>query len=164
MKKKLIIISTILLISISVAGNTFAWFSASSNNPMQRRMPDRTEMSTIDVRVLNENVEVQSLGTGETYVRVRLVPKWSDQNLSVANIKINLNSEDWTSKQEDGYYYYKKALGKDQTTSNLIQEVTALERTPEYDGASFEVKALAEGVQKNKEAVKRVWGIDKLPF
>lgn len=164
MKKKLIIISTILLISIAVAGNTFAWFSASSNNPMQRKMPDRTEMSTIDVRVLDEDVRVQSLGTGETYVRVRLAPRWSDQNLSISNVEIRLNSEDWTDKQADGYYYYKKALTKDQITSPLVKNINIPERTIEYRGETFELNALVEGVQKNKEAVKRVWGIDRLPF
>lgn len=159
MRKKLIIISTILLISISVAGNTFSWFSSSTNNSEETVM-----FNTIDVEVLDEDARVKSIGTGETYVRVRLIPQWIDHNLSVSNVILNLNSKDWTSKQEDGYYYFKYYLNKDQITSKLVEGVNFTSLPPEYEGKSFKLKVVAEGVQKNNKALGAVWEVKNLPF
>lgn len=163
MKKKLMIMSTILLISIAVAGNTFAWFSTSTDGSGKKETPIKTALSTIDVSVLDTNARVKSSGTGKTYVRVRLIPQWSDPSLSVSNVELSLNSEDWTSKQADGYYYFKYYLNENQATSALVKSIN-ISKTPEYDGAEFNLKTVAEGVQINNEAFKKVWKINSLPF
>lgn len=174
MKKKLMLMSTILLISIGVAGNTFSWFSASSNKSEEISIistigvevleKNSKSLSNIKTKEYTKNIKVKSLGTGETYIRVRLIPEWSNHNLSISNVKLNLsNNSDWIF-HKDGYYYFKYYLNENQITSELIKSITFTSLPAEYDGENFTLKVVAEGVQKNNKALKTVWGIDKLPF
>lgn len=160
MKKKLIILSSILLISIAIAGGTFAWFYAGD------RSVSAKSLTTIDVETVGENEDaiVENRGTGDVYVRVRLIPQWSDPNLSVSNINIDINiGRDWTGKQADGYYYYKHILKEDESTSNIISSLGHEELEREYLGKEYNVKVISEGVQTNKKALKAVWRIDSIP-
>lgn len=161
MKKKMIIVSLSLLMILAVAGNTFAWFTAGDSSV------GSTNLTTIQVETIGENkdVQVQNKGTGDVYVRVRIVPQWSDPNLSISNVKLNLNiGDDWTNKRPDGYYYYKHTLKPNEITSNILNNIVipkSLEA--EYEGKSFKVKVVSEGVQTNQKALIAVWGISSIP-
>lgn len=174
MKRKSIILSIVILVAILIAGGSLAWFTSSPSAEV-----NEFKMGTVKVKVIeegfdnlenvqattyNKNVQVQSLGTKRTYVRVRLVPEWSDPSLPVSNVVLNLNLADWTSKQSDGYYYFKYYLTQNQMTSKLLQSVTFTSLPPEYEGATFTLKVVAEGVQITNGAWKYVWGINTLPF
>lgn len=158
MKKKLIILSSILLISIAIAGGTFAWFYAEDSSVSAK------SLTTIDVETVGENEDaiVENRGTGDVYVRVRLIPQWSDPNLSVSNINIKIGSG-WTRKQADGYYYYKHILKENDFTTNIMNEISHEDLEREYLGQNYNVKVVSEGVQTNKKALKSVWGIDSIP-
>jgi len=160
MKNKLIVFSAMLLASIMVAGGTFAWFTSSPEPSLTN-----VEMETAKVEVLgNElnNISVRNIGTCETYIRVLLVPQWSDHSLSVSNVDIDINTSDWT--EEAGYYYYRNALGANEKTTNIVSHISIDGLTPEYEGENLTLKIVAEGVQSANEAWKEVWGIDSLPF
>lgn len=162
MKKKVIIVSLALLMTLAVAGSTFAWFNAGDSSV------GISNLSTIQVETIgkNENVKVQNKGTGDVYVRVRLVPQWSDPSLSVSNVKLNLNiSDDWIdNKDNDGYYYYKDILKSGEITSNILNSIVIPESLEgEYVGESFNVKVVSEGVQINQKALMSVWGIGSIP-
>lgn len=173
MKKKGIVISTIVLL-VLILGTSMAWFS----NKAEAR--NEFKMGTVEVEVLEpdfENIEnakagtydkevmVISEGTKNTYVRVRLIPQWSDPSLPVSNVQLNLASNnDWVDGK-DGYYYFKYYLTKEnQQTSPLLESITIIELGSEYEGQTLTIKVVAEGVQITHEAWKDVWGIDTLPF
>jgi predicted ribosomally synthesized peptide with SipW-like signal peptide len=174
MKRKIIAVSTILLVALLIVGASMAWFTDTSAEEA-----NEFQMGTVQVKVVeegfedlenviattyNKNVQVQSLGTKKTYVRVRLVPEWSVPSLPVSNVELNLaDNSDWML-QDDGHYYFKYYLEKDDTTSPLLESVTFTELPPEYEGATFTLKVVAEGVQITHEAWKDVWGLENLPF
>jgi hypothetical protein len=75
----------------------------------------------------------------------------------------------WFYNHDDDYYYYTKVLeagkGDDSITKSLIDKV-CFEGSlgNEFQGAIFDLKVEAEAVQASREAVKDVWGLDKLPW
>lgn len=175
MKKKIVIISTMLLVVFIIAGGSMAWFLSKPSEAV-----NQFEMGTVKVKVVEEgftdiseavvttydkNVQVKSLGSKKTYVRVKLVPEWSEPSLPVSNVVLNLSTNgNWTAKQADGYYYFKYYLTENQITSLLLDSVTFTELGPEYQGETFTLKVVAEGVQITHEAWKDVWGLTNLPF
>lgn len=173
MKRKAIIISTIVLLVLTV-GISMAWFLD------EDLAENEFNMGTVKVEVLepdfeapsdiqvgpeyDKNVQVKSTGNKRTYVRVKLIPEWSNPSLPVSNVKFILaQNDDWVAGG-DGYYYYKHVLTEGETTSSLLQSVTFTSLGPEYEGQTLTIKAIAEGVQITHEAWKSVWGIDKLPW
>ncbi|NLJ41152.1 MAG: hypothetical protein GX352_06040 [Clostridiales bacterium] len=175
MKKKFIITAMIVLAMLLAAGSAYAWFTDSE------KAENEFKMGTVKVKVLEEEfvdidgvqigkydkvVQVQSLGSKKTYVRVRLIPQWSDPSLPVSNVELILDdNQDWIDcRGQDGYFYYKYYLTENQKTSPLLGKVKFTELEPEYDDAEFTLKVVAEGVQITHEAWKDVWGIDVLPF
>ncbi|MBU5311747.1 hypothetical protein KQI38_06875 [Tissierella carlieri] len=171
MRKKIIAVSTIALI-ILISTVVFAWFISTES------IANKFKMGTIKVEVLEpgfeditdvstgtytKNVQVASLGTKRTYVRIRLIPEWSEPSLPISNVQLNLNLGDWVDGG-DGHYYYKYYLTKDQVTSLLLESVTFTSLGPEYDGKTLSIKAVAEGAQITHNAWKDIWGISTLPF
>lgn len=158
MRKKLIILSIVLLVSISVAGSTFAWFYVGDNSVKAK------DISTIEVETIGENrdVRVKNTGTGEAYVRVRLIPQAKDPSISVENLDLNIG-EGWKKNEADGYYYYKGILGANDITSNVLNNISLKNTETEYSIDDFKVKVVSEGVQTNKEALERVWEISSIP-
>ncbi len=171
MRKKTIAVSTILLI-ILLSSMTYAWFFESES------IDNIFKMGTIEVEVLEpgfddltnvstgnytKNVQVASRGTKRTYVRVRLIPEWSNPSLPVSNVEFNLNLGDWVDGG-DGHYYYKYYLTQNQVTSLLLESVTFTDLGPEYNGETFTIKVVAEGAQITHDAWKDIWGITSLPF
>lgn len=181
MKTKLMAVSTILLMVLMIAGGTMAWFNSSTGT-----INNEFKMGTVDVVVVEEfpeegynkvttiepytkNVRVQSLGSKKTYVRVRLVPQWSDPSLPVSNVQLTFAGdmgEYWYDNTKvDGYYYYKYYLTKEKPeTSDLLASVKFTELGPEYDEATFTLKVVAEGVQITNNAYQDVWGLGDLPY
>lgn len=173
MKSKRLAISTIILVILLVAGTTLSWFTTGDAKT------NEFKMGTVKVKVIEEgfenienatatkydkNVQVQSLGTKRTYVRVRLIPEWSNPSLAVSNVQLNIaNNGDWIL-HTDGYYYFIYYLTQNQITSKLLESVTFTDLGPEYEGATFSLHVLAEGVQITHEAWKDVWGLTDLPF
>lgn len=171
MRKKIVAVSTIILL-ISMVGFTFAWFLSSEVKVNEFKMgtvkvevlePGFNDLSDVQIGEYTKNVLVASRGTKKTYVRVRLIPEWSDPSLPISNVQLNLNLVDWVDGG-DGHYYYKYYLTKDLETSLLLQSVTFTELGPEYDGKTLTIKAVAEGVQITHNAWKEIWGITTLPF
>ena len=155
MKNKLIVFSAILLVSIMVAGGTFAWFTSSPEASV-----NKAQMGIIKVEVIKNgigDIKIENDGTSDCYVRVRLVPQWSDPSLSISDVAISIGG-DW--KKENDYYYYKKVLKEVEVTKDLIKSIDF----STIEGATFTLKVVAEGVQTTYQAWEKVWSINKLPF
>lgn len=160
MKGRMITFSLILLISLMVAGGTFSWFTSSPDESSNDIMMGIVEVDVIENGL--DEIWVKNSGTRECFVRVRLIPQWSDQSLSVSNVEIDINYNSWI--EEGGYYYFKESLPVDEKTDYLIRSVDYSELTSEYEGAAFTLKVVAEGIQIAEEAWREVWSIDSLPF
>lgn len=147
MKKTIITVSIILLISIMIAGGSMAWLTSSLEKDVSL-----FKMGTLKVEVIkSENIEdntvkIKNIGTSEAYVRARIIPKWSNVNLSVSNVEIDISNTDW--EEIDGYYYYKDPLEPNETTSNLVNYVNIVDPTEDYLGAEFTLNVVAEGFQE----------------
>lgn len=174
MKRKGIVVSTILLI-VLIAGVSSAWFLDSEAKVNEFKMgtvkvevlePGFEDKTDVEVGTpYDKNVMVISKGTKKTYVRVRLIPEWSNPSLPVSNVVLNLaENSNWVYSDDDGYYYFKYYLTQGQETSPLLESVTFTTLGPEYSGQTLTIKAVAEGVQITHEAWKDVWGIESLPF
>lgn len=173
MRAKTIAISTIVLTILLVAGVSMAWFMDNEAIANEFRMGTvivEVEENGFDdiqdatVRSYDKNVQVRSLGTKRTYVRVRLVPEWSNPSLPVTNVGLNMaNNSDWLL-HSDGYYYFKYYLTTNQLTSMLLESVIFTGIGPEHDGETFTLKVVAEGVQISNGAWEDVWGLNSLPF
>ena len=174
MKKRILSLSIITLIILSVSGITFAWYTN------QKSETNEFALGTVKVEVLepgfenvsgasegiiySKNVKVKSLGTKKTYIRVRLVPQWTNPSLPVSNVNlIFASNSDWIDGG-DGYYYFKYYLIENQETSLLLQGVEFTSLGPEYQGEVFSLKVVAEGVQISNGAWMDVWGLSSLPF
>lgn len=173
MKKKLIVAFTIILIAVMTAGGSMAWFNSRTDTINEFKLgtvkvkvveEGFTDISNAQATIYNKNVQVQSLGSKKTYVRVRLVPEWSNPSLPVSNVELNLvANSDWIL-HTDGYYYFKYYLTTSQITSLLLDSVTFTELGAEYAGERFTLKVVAEGVQITHEAWTDIWGLSSLPF
>lgn len=159
MKKTVSIFLVIFLISIMIAGGTFAWFTSVSDVSLRE-----SKIGTVKVDVMQrglDKVEIKNYGTSEVYIRARLMPQWSDHNLSISNVEIKV-ADDWIEK--DGYYYYKHPVKENEMTKDLIKDIVYKDLTEEYEGAQLKLEISAEGVQSRNGAWKRVWNIKELPF
>ncbi|MCF6465841.1 TasA family protein [Clostridium sp. Cult2] len=172
MRKKTIIISSIIALSVLLIVGTMAWFSdtkVATNlftagtveiEVNEHGFEDLDNINPGDEKT--KNVSVKSIGTKRSYVRVALIPQWNPINLSTDVVILNTNEDDWV--YENGWYYYKYILEQGEETSLLLESVTfASDIGNEYQGATFTITVKAEAVQASHEAYKDVWGIDSLP-
>lgn len=72
-------------------------------------------------------VEVKNTGTNEAYIRVNvekdiLLDEHNDNQVNLEDIQVNYNQKDWFLDQ-DGIYYYLKALDPGETTPPLFNSV-----------------------------------------
>lgn len=172
MKKKTILIS-LLLVACFAMGATYAWFTYAEAKE------NIFAMGTVEVEVVetfeevgnaqvgssySKSVQVISHGSKKTYVRVMLLPEWSNPSLPVSNVVLELaDNEDWVL-HTDGYYYFQYYLTAGQSSSPLLASVSFTALGPEYTGKFLTIKVVAEGVQTTHDAWKEVWGLDTLPF
>lgn len=176
-KRNMILGSTIVLAVLLVAG-TMAWFTS---NPAA--VENTFKAGTVDIKV-NENgfenvtnvnpgdihnkkVTVKSLGSKDTYVRVKLTEKWEDlaEGVTTDGVATYVTGDDWVDGG-DGYYYYKKILKNEETTP-LIKEVVfdGPKMGNDFQNATFKLEVKAEAVQASHYAFRDEWGItgDPLP-
>lgn len=159
MKRQLMILSAILLVAMMVAGGTMAWFTSSLEAEATHLKIGIVKVEVIDNSL--ENIKIRSLGTLDSYIRVKIIPQWSDSSIPISDIKIDINDSDW--KYKDGYYYYKHIVKEGEETSRIINTINS-DLTHAYEGATFTIKIVAEGVQSTHEAWKDIWSINSLPF
>ena len=86
-----------------------------------------------------KKVMVRNVRNVPCYVRV--FAEFSDPEQADA-MRLDFNTTDWTVKQTDGYYYYKKILPVGEATAPLFEEIYA-----EKDSAKLELIVYSESVQ-----------------
>lgn len=95
--------------------------------------------------------EVAVKNEGNTACYVRVFAEITDLDVR-DKISIDWNTEDWTQKQSDGYYYYKSTLSPGDTTDSLFTTLTASADIEDFEMICYEETVQAEGFDNAAEA------------
>ena len=106
-----------------------------------------------------KSIVVKNTGTAVSYVRVKLVMNWVDDetgNVSATPVDITVDYDNTNWFEQDGIYYYKMPVAADAVTTNLLQTPITQGTAPE--GYHLEVTVLAESIQAAPSAaVEGAW-------
>lgn len=161
-RKTALILSLCLIFALAV-GTTFALLKANTE-PVTNTFTAAKSDIKIDEDVTGgqkKSIIVQNTGTAVSYVRVKLVMNWVDDNDNVSatpvNITVNYDNTNWFER--DGIYYYKMPVAEKDSTTNLLQEgVPITEPADKPAGCHLEVTVLAESIQAAPSAaVEGAW-------
>lgn len=162
-RKTALILSLCLIFALAV-GTTFALLKASTA-PVENTFT-AAKSGTDIVEELDGNqkksIKVQNTGTAVSYVRVKLVMNWVDENGNVSAEPVNITpsiTDDWF--EQDGIYYYKMPVAPDGKTENLLKADSPItEPADKPAGCHLEVTVLAESIQAApSKAVTDSWGV-----
>lgn len=163
-RKKLILISLIMVFVISVIGAAvYARYIKSSDEAVNNFSPAHSILPTINEKfeendkLLKENV---TISVGETdypvYVRAAIIFTWKEKGNNdgplyfkkpkeTVDYTLSCNDTDWVYNSEDGYYYYKYPVASGGTTAELIESCSPSGTPPE--GYTLSVDIIAQTVQ-----------------
>lgn len=160
-RKTALILSLCLIFALAV-GTTFALLKANTD-PVENTFTAAKSDIKIDEDVTGgqkKSIVVQNTGTAVSYVRVKLVMNWVDENGNVSAEPVNIDVKYDTTKwfEQDGIYYYKMPVAADAVTTNLLQ--TPITQGTAPAGYHLEVTVLAESIQAAPSAaVQQSWGV-----
>ena len=195
-KKPLIFIALLFSVFL-IVGGTIAYYTSSDtfNNEFDT---GTYKIETQEAFVSPDNwtpgtttpktVIATNKGNTPAAVRIKLTPSWEDKDgnplplsdgtneAAIINFASNLNSK-WT--YDNGYYYYKKALNENESTTSLLKSVTfnpnvSFDETKDcdtvngvttctttfndYAGGKYTLQIEVETAQFDK--YKEIWGTD----
>lgn len=169
-RKAALILSLCLIFALAV-GTTFALLKANTA-PVTNTFKAATSETHVDVKDSgNEKtgIFVTNKGTATSYVRVKLVMNWVDDDNNVSATPVNINvvydTEKWFLGS-DGNYYYMTPVAPDRLTDNLLKDKYPITEPTEGkpEGCHLEVTVLAESIQAAPStAVQQSWGVDVDP-
>lgn len=161
-RKTALILSLCLIFALAV-GTTFALLKASTA-PVENTFT-AAKSGTDIVEELDGNqkksIAVKNTGTAVSYVRVKLVMNWVDENGNVSAEPVNITpsiTDNWFLK--DGIYYYKMPVAANggETTNLLKADSPITEPADKPAGCHLEVTVLAESIQAApSKAVEGAW-------
>lgn len=161
-RKTALILSLCLIFALAV-GTTFALLKESTA-PVENTFTAAKSDIKIDEDVTGgqkKSIIVQNTGTAVSYVRVKLVMNWVDDNGNVSatpvNITVDYDNTNWF--EQDGIYYYKMPVAPDGKTENLLKADSPItEPADKPAGCHLEVTVLAESIQAApSKAVEGAW-------
>ena len=166
MKRKLLILSLLVILAALTAAETLAYYtdSARTHNVITsgkvnidllewadeaRTKPFKDKQGVMPGTKVTKIVEVKNTGTGAAFLRLYVeknVYRADQTPMKSDPVSLNFNDTDWT--YSDGYYYYNRPLEPGKTTEPLF---TAVIFDPlmdnEYQNATAHVKVIAYAVQ-----------------
>lgn len=159
-RKTALILSLCLIFALAV-GTTFALLKASTapvTNTFTAAKSGTDIVEKLDGSQ-KTSIAVKNTGTAVSYVRVKLVMNWVDDNGNVSAEPVNITpsiTADWF--EQDGIYYYKMPVAAKDFTTNLLKTPITQDAAPE--GYHLEVTVLAESIQAApSKAVTESWGV-----
>lgn len=160
-RKTALILSLCLIFALAV-GTTFALLQTKTE-PVTNTFTAAKSDIKIDEDVTGgqkKSIIVHNTGTAVSYVRVKLVMNWVDDNDNVSATPVNITpsiTENWF--EQDGIYYYKMPVAaNDGVTTNLLTDPITQQNAPE--GYHLEVTVLAESIQAAPSAaVTESWNV-----
>lgn len=166
MKRKLLILSVLVICVATLAAGTLAYFTSegTAHNVITTGGVDITLQEWADEgktkpfedltgimpgMTVTKIAEIKNTGASEAWVRVKV-----EKNIRLAGegevnpdlVELALDTANWTEK--DGYYYYKKALKPGEVTAPVFSAVTFnASMGNEYQNATATVDVYAQAVQ-----------------
>lgn len=168
MKRKLLILSLLVILAALTAAGTLAYYtdSARTHNVITsgkvnidllewadeaRTKPFKDKQGVMPGKKVTKIVEVKNTGTGAAFLRLYVEKNvyGADQKPMKSDpVSLNFNDTDWTYSESEGYYYYNRPLEPGKTTEPLFTAVTFDPLMGnEYQNASAHVKVIAYAVQ-----------------
>lgn len=160
-RKTALILSLCLIFALTV-GTTFALLKANTA-PVKNTFTAAKSEIKIDEDVTGgqkKSIVVINTGTAVSYVRVKLVMNWvDDESGNVSGEPVNIDVKYDTTKwfEQGGIYYYKMPVAaNDGVTTNLLKDPITQQNAPK--GCHLEVTVLAESIQAAPSAaVEGAW-------
>lgn len=161
-RKTALILSLCLIFALAV-GTTFALLKANTD-PVTNTFTAAKSGTHIDEELVGNQkkiIKVQNTGTAVSYVRVKLVMNWVDDDNNVSATPVGITPEitgNWFLGS-DGNYYYQMPVAAGGKTENLLQANSPItEPTDKPAGCHLEVTVLAESIQAAPSAaVEGAW-------
>ena len=159
-RKTALILFLCLIFALAV-GTTFALLKANTDPVTNTFTAAKSGTDIVEELDGNQkkSIVVKNTGTAVSYVRVKLVMNWVDENGNVSAEPVNITpsiTADWF--EQDGIYYYKMPVAAKGETTNLLQTPITQDAAPE--GYHLEVTVLAESIQAApSKAVTDSWGV-----
>lgn len=186
MKRKLLILSLLVILAALTAAGTLAYYTdiARTHNVITsgnvdidllewadeaHTKPFKNKQGVMPGTKVTKIVEVKNTGTGAAFVRLRVeteVLNAEGQKMGPEHVRLDFNQTDWI--YQDGYYYYAHSLKPGETTVPLLTAVTfAAEMDNTYQNATAHVKVSAYAVQSANNGDDPLnaegWPSDALP-
>lgn len=159
-RKTALILSLCLIFALAV-GTTFALLKANTE-PVTNTFTAAKSGTDIVEKLdgsQKTSIVVKNTGTAVSYVRVKLVMNWVDDNGNVSAEPVNITpsiTDNWF--EQGGIYYYKMPVAANGETTNLLKTPITQGTAPE--GYHLEVTVLAESIQAAPStAVQQSWGV-----
>lgn len=159
-RKTALILSLCLIFALAV-GTTFALLKANTD-PVENTFTAAKSGTDIVEKLdgsQKKSIVVKNTGTAVSYVRVKLVMNWVDDNGNVSAEPVNITpsiTDDWF--EQGGIYYYKMPVAAKGETTNLLK--TPITQGTAPAGCHLEVTVLAESIQAApSKAVTDSWGV-----
>ena len=134
-RKTALILSLCLIFALAV-GTTFALLKASTA-PVENTFTAAKSDIKIDEDVTGgqkKSIVVKNTGTAVSYVRVKLVMNWVDDetgNVSATPVDITVDYDNTNWFEQDGIYDYQMPVAADAVTTNLLQTPITQGTAPE---------------------------------
>lgn len=125
-------------------------------NNQEQEVAQTDDINITHKPVINRIIKIKNVGRHEFFVRVspEIIGIDASNHSFKANelVLYNCNADDWIYR--DGWYYYKKIVKRNETTSNLMTEVKFdLDKiTANYPKGKFKLNIKAEAVQAENNA------------
>lgn len=168
MKRKLLILSLLVILAALTAAGTLAYYtdSARTHNVItsgkvniallewadeERTKPFKDKQGVMPGTKVTKIVEVKNTGTGAAFLRLYVEKNvyGADQKPMKSDpVSLDFDNRNWTYSESEGYYYYNRPLEPGKTTEPLFTAVTFDPLMGnEYQNASAHVKVIAYAVQ-----------------
>ena len=167
-KRSLVLVVSVLVLLLAVAGGTLAWLTAQDSvtntfSPAHVTCDVAEDNFTGDTK---SNVAIKNTSDIPVYIRAYIVVTWKDRQGNVCGqvpvegtnyeMSINLN-KGWT--QSGDYWYCKTAIAPGEFTPVLINSCASKNNAPD-DNYNLSVEIIAEAIQSVPDtAVQDAWGV-----
>lgn len=164
-KRSLVLVVSVLVLLLAVAGGTLAWLTAQTDGVVNTFTPAQVSCKVTENfdGTTKSNVNVKNTSNIPAYIRVKLVTyRVNAQNQHIggtATIPDFTPGTNWV--EHDGYYYYTLPVAASGTpAADLISSISLTGSYNDADGGKQVIEVMAEAIQSSPtEAVGTAWGV-----
>ena len=162
-KKALLLAVSVALILTAAIGGTIAYIVTKTDSVTNTFEPAKVPIKVVEEfdGTTKSNVKIQNTGNIPAFIRAKIVVTWKNGRGEVSGTPVKNTDytirygSDW--RQVGDFYYYKEAVGSNQSTTDLISECKKVGNAP--DGYNLSVEIIAESIQSEPASVVgTVWG------